>query len=57
MTSKKYKDNQVSKKWDNEVGNKKNSGVTNSTKNKVDQVQQSNTEVNFAENFNPDDFE
>ncbi|NLK96911.1 MAG: hypothetical protein GX272_02375 [Epulopiscium sp.] len=57
MASKKYKDNQVSKKWNTEGNNKKNSGVTNSTKNKVDQVQQSNTEVNFAENFNPDDFE
>ena len=57
MTTKKNTDVQMSRQWDNEVKNKKNSKVTNSVQNKIDQVHQSNTEMNFSENFNPDDFE
>lgn len=31
--------------------------VTNKASSKVDKVHQSNTEIEFVENFNPDDFE
>lgn len=42
---------------DFDIDDQLQSEVLNETSNKVDKMNQSNTEIEFVENFNPDDFE
>jgi hypothetical protein len=57
MTSKKYSADLDSKNTDLKTKNKTNTEFTDIANNKANKGHQSNTKMNFAENFNPDDFE
>lgn len=57
MKNKKTIANQEYKESDLEIADQMQAEIVNKTSNKVDPIHQSNTEMEFVEHFNPDDFE